>query len=138
MKWGRYIAVSITAFGVAWLALADTLPGGYGDIEFNTAREADTQANPTPTWPVDKDFKSDAFTFARLRYTAQYDKYSSGHVDADRRWLIDFPACDLDLSYRLHQMTSIQVDPDGRVVKMTETNLCGFPFIYLIEPGAAF
>jgi hypothetical protein len=138
MKWGRYITVSFCLLGVAWLALADDLPRRYGSIEFKTAREADDPAKPTPTWPADGEFKNDAFVFARLRYDAQYDKYLRGHVDADRRWLIDFPACDLDLSYRLHQMTAIKVDPDGRVVKLTETNLWEFPFIYLIEPGRGF
>lgn len=138
MNWGRYIAVSICVVGAAWLAFADDLSRRYGELDFKTAREADNPANPTPTWPVDQDFKKDVFTFARLRYVAQHELYRSGHTDADKRWLIDFPACDLDLSYRLQQMTSIKVDPDGYVVKMTDTNLFEYPFIYLIEPGRGF
>jgi hypothetical protein len=49
--------------------------------------------------------------------------------------LIDFPLGDLDLSYRLQQMTSLQVDPDGRTVKITDTNLFDYPFLYVVEPG---
>jgi len=135
MKWGRYIAVSICVLAAAWLAFADDLSRRYGELDFKTAREADDPQKPTPTWPLDQDFKKDVFTFARLRYVAQDQR---GHTTPENRWLIDFPACDLDLSYRLQQMTSIKVDPDGYVVKMTDTNLFEYPFIYLIEPGRGF
>src|SRR5205085_8671481 len=127
MKWLRYMAVSVCALGIAWFAAGDDLSRRWsGDIDFQTAREADNKDNPTPTWPATTNFAHDTFTFARLRYMAQHERYLPGHTEADRRWLIDFPACDLDLSYRLQQMTSIKVDPDGRVVKMSETNLANF------------
>lgn len=138
MKWGRYIAGAVCVLGTAWLACGDELSRRWGTTEFKTAREADNKEFPTPTWPLDPDFKNDTFTFARLQYVAQHDKYGRGHVDAENRWLIDFPACDLDLSYRLHQMTAIKVDPDGRVVKMSDTNVFNYPFLYLIEPARGF
>ena len=51
------------------------------------------------------------------------------------RWINDFPDCDLDLSYRLHQMTSMRVDPDGRVLKLTNPDLFNYPFIYMEKPA---
>lgn len=138
MKWPRYIAVCLCIAGAAWFAWADDLSLRYGDTEFKTAREADNPENPTPTWAIDPDFKEDVFSFARLQYVAQYDKYGRGNTYAEKRWLIDFPACDLDLSYRLQQMTAIKVDPDGRVVKISDTNVFNYPFLYLIEPGRGF
>jgi hypothetical protein len=139
MKWIRYIATGLClATAVWWTWAADDLSLSYGDTDFKTAREADDKERPSPTWPVDPDFKGDLFHFARLQYTAQHAMYGRGHTDAEKRWLIDFPACDLDLSYRLHQMTSVKVDPDGRVVKLSDTNLFNYPFLYLIEPGRGF
>ena len=50
-------------------------------------------------------------------------------------WLTDAPDSDLNLSYRLQQMTSIKVDPDGRFVNLTDPELADFPWIYIVEPG---
>ena len=135
MKWSRYIAVVSCLLAVSWLALADDI-WRFRGAEVTSGRTWDQ--NSTPTWPVDADFTNDVFTFARLQYTAQYELYGRGHVDADLRWLIDFPACDLDLSYRLQQLTSIKVDSDSKTVKMTDTNLFIHPFLYLLEPGRGF
>lgn len=136
MKCIRYIAICCCAFGLAWLVLGDEVSRRFSGVEVKSARPYDE--NSTPTWSVDPDFTNDVFTFTRLHYTAQHQLYSRGHVDADLRWLIDFPACDLDLSYRLQQMTSIKVDPDSKTVKMTDTNLFTYPFLYLVEPGRGF
>ena len=35
-------------------------------------------------------------------------------------------------------MTSIKVEPDSHCVKLTDTNLFTYPFLYLIEPGRGF
>src|SRR6185369_17024630 len=107
MKWGRYSVIALGVFGAAWIALAqrDEVGRRFRGTEVNSARPFDE--NSTPMWTNDVAFTNDVFTFARLQYTAQHDRYGRGHVDYDLRWLIDFPACDLDLSYRLQQMTSI-------------------------------
>jgi len=132
MKWGRHILFAALIAGIAFTASGDYL-SVRGGGNFRTAREA--YEGDAPTWNIDQDFKKDAFAFARLQYVARHDLYDSGHTEAENRWLIDFPLSDLDLSYRLHQMTSLLVDPDGRTVKMTDTNLMEFPFLYAVEPG---
>jgi hypothetical protein len=118
------------------LVIALTASGDYLSTRgenFKTAREADQSG--APTWPINPDFKKDAFTFTRLQYVARHDLYGRGHTDPEDRFLIDFPLSDLDLSHRLHQMTSLSVDPDGRVVKMTDKELTEYPFLYVVEPG---
>ncbi len=135
MKLSLYIAVVGWVLAASWLALADDT-WRFRGAEVTAGRTWDQ--NSTPTWPVDAEFTNDVFTFTRLQYTAQYELYGRGGVDADLRWLIDFPACDLDLSYRLQQMTSIKVDSDSKTVKMTDTNLFNHPFLYLLEPGRGF
>jgi hypothetical protein len=131
MRRSRYIAIVALVIVVAVTALGDYISRRGG--EFRTAREADE--NGAPTWPINEEFRKDAFTFVRLQYTADYSAYGRGGTAQEDRWLIDFPLSDLDLSYRLQQMTSLTVDPDGRVVKMTDKELFDYPFLYVVEPG---
>jgi hypothetical protein len=48
---------------------------------------------------------------------------------------VDYPDADLNLSYRLQQLTSIRTDPDGRVLKLTDPDLFSFPLVYLEHAG---
>ncbi|MBC7367621.1 MAG: DUF4159 domain-containing protein [Undibacterium sp.] len=50
-------------------------------------------------------------------------------------WQTDTPDSDLNLSFRLQQMTSMKVDPDGRYIRLTDPELVNYPFIYIVEPG---
>lgn len=91
-----------------------------------TQTELMENRNGVPLWDVDPEFKHDVFTFVRIEY------------DSDRRpgaWLTDFPDSDLNLSYRLQQLTSMKVDPNGRIMRLTDPDLFKYPFLYLIEPG---
>ena len=117
-------------FVIAFVAFGDTISRRVGEIDFKTAREADE--SDAPTWPVNPAFKKDAFTFARIKYSVDG---THGLGKTEHRWAIDFPASDLDLSFRLQQMTSMKVDPDGRVLKITDKELFDFPFLYIVEPG---
>lgn len=85
-----------------------------------------TDRNGVPTWEVDPDFKKDVFTFVRIKYN------SSGRWG---RWATDFPDSDLNFSYRLQQLTSLKVDPDGKILELTDPELFHYPFAYMIEPG---
>ena len=105
------------------LALATLLPGdcpGQRDRFLNVGR------NGVPDWKVDPQFADDVFTFVRVKYNSQ-----SGW----RRWATDYPDSDLNISYRLQQLTSLKVDPKGKVLELTDDELFDYPFIYLIEPG---
>ncbi|MBT5926387.1 MAG: DUF4159 domain-containing protein [Verrucomicrobia bacterium] len=84
-----------------------------------------------PDWEVSGQFRSDVFTFARIFYSSYSDRYGRW----GKKCMIDHPASDLNFSYRLEELTSLKVDPDGKIVSLTDPNLFNFPFVYLIEPG---
>jgi hypothetical protein len=102
--------------------------------QFRTAREAETGGEGTPNWTNSEPFQKDAFTFVRVKYVVD-GRYNWGHTRPDERWMIDFPEADLNLSYRLQQLTSLKVDPNTRTVELTEKELYDYPFIYIVEPG---
>ncbi len=85
-----------------------------------------------PEWKHERGFEKDSFTFARVRYSSGYGRGRGGG------WATDYRDADLNLSWRLHQMTSLQVDPEGRVIELTDPDLPNYPFLYIIEPGALF
>jgi hypothetical protein len=77
-----------------------------------------------PTWEIDSQFKDDVFTFVRI----QYD--STGRARRGGQWSNDYPDCDWNFSVRLHELTSIKVDPNGKVIRLTDQTLFDHPFIY--------
>ncbi len=100
------------------------------DAPVRTAREVPSHSTGTPTWTNAPGFEKEAFTFARLRYSrASYGPRSAGNC------FTDFPDSDLNLSFRLQQVTAVKVDPDGRVISLTDPDLCEYPWIYAVEPG---
>jgi hypothetical protein len=99
-----------------------------------SAREADQdRGGDVPGWKIDEPFKKDVFTFVRIKYSVS-GKYGYGHSPGFR-WSIDFPDSDLNFSFRLQQVTSIRVNPDGKVLELTDKELFDYPFIYIVEPG---
>ena len=77
-----------------------------------------------PTWENKPGFERDVFTFARIRYTPHYH----------RGWDADYPDADWNLSLRLQQMTSLQVNPNSVVIELTDPSLYDYPFIFLSAP----
>jgi hypothetical protein len=93
-----------------------------------TARETAPQVMDTPNWTNPPRFEKDVFTFARIIFPSPGRPALMG-------WLNDYPDSDLNLSYRLHELTAMKVDPDGRVLKLTDPSLCQYPFIFAAQPG---
>ena len=92
-----------------------------------------TQINrgDVPMWEIDKKFKKDVFTFVRIKYESSgYGGWGGAGV-----WWVDYPDAELNLSYRLQQLTSLKVNPEGRVLELTDRELFDYPFIYIVEPG---
>lgn len=90
-----------------------------------------------PTWPVDSQFQRDAFTFVRLRYsngTSTRVNRGFGPGTATS-WLNDWPDGDLNLSYRLQQMTSMKVNPDPIQLEITDPRLFDYPFVLMNQIG---
>lgn len=92
-----------------------------------------TDRNGVPTWETDAKFKQDMFTFVRI----QYDSDGWGGRGGGG-WATDRPDSDLNFSLRLQQLTSMKVNPDPIVLRLTDPRLFDYPFIYIIEPGALY
>ena len=125
----KWVVVCLAAVGIAtgMRSLADGIPPPNA----KTAREALSDPNEVERWSNPKGFEKDVFTFVRLKYgvggfTGRFNPY---------RWAIDYPDADLNLSFRLQQMTSMKVDPDAKVLRVTDPEMFRYPFVYTVEPG---
>ncbi|MBI2948734.1 MAG: DUF4159 domain-containing protein [Verrucomicrobia bacterium] len=100
-----------------------------------TARETVSHSTDTPVWTNPAGFEQDVFTFARVVF--QSEPNASPRVGFGRRlgWWVDYPDADLNLSYRLQQLTSIRTDPDARVLKLTDRALFDYPLVYMEHAG---
>lgn len=109
--------------------------GGYAGDDTRTARDIPSHSTGTPVWTNPKGFTRDVFTFARIRYAQ--GGYGGGFYGrrGGSGWATDAPDSDLNLSYRLQQMTSMKVDPDGRILNLTDPEVADYPWIYIVEPG---
>jgi len=89
----------------------------------------------TPEWTNPRGFEKDVFTFARAIFKVGPNS-APGYGRGKRLgWWVDFPDADLNLSYRLQQMTSMRTDPDGRVLKLNNPDLHNYPFLLMEHPG---
>ena len=82
-----------------------------------------------PDWKIDKAFGDDLFTFVRIKYSSWGGRGRHG------KWATDYPDSDLNFSYRLQQLTSLQVNPNGKILELTDKEIHNHPFLYMIEPG---
>lgn len=97
----------------------------------STAREVESHSAELRTWTNAPGFEKDVFTFCRLRYVSAY----WGHRRSMGSWITDFPDSDLNLSFRLQQMTSLKVSPEGRFLRINNKDLYDYPWVYMVEPG---
>jgi hypothetical protein len=135
----RFVALAaatlaVLAAGAILCAQGRFFGGGqmYVPPGTRTARELGTRSTGTPEWENPRRFEADVFTFARLRYD------TAPRPPGSRRggWSTDLPDADLNLSYRLQQLTSLRVDPNARLVRATDPDLADYPFLFASAPGA--
>jgi hypothetical protein len=120
----RPIALALCACLVAASAYAQFRGRGGGRRGPRNVDPANVDRGNVPRWDLDPNFKRDCFTFARLKYRSTMDRTSYA-------WWTDFPDADLNLSWRLSQLTSMKVDPDGKVVEITDEALFDYPFVIM-------
>ena len=77
-------------------------------------------------------FEEDVFTFARLKFEDAETGYRFG---GGRLWDDDSPEADLNLTYRLYQVTSLSVRPGLNFIDITTKDLEKYPFVYLAAAG---
>ena len=75
-----------------------------------------------PNWELDNEMPRDVFTFVRIRYSSSYGRRGGG-------WRTDYPDADLNFSYRLQELTSLKVHPEGIILELTDPKLFDYPFI---------
>ena len=100
-----------------------------------TARETDSHSTGTPNWTNAPGFEPDVFTFARVIFKTGPDSFRGFGRGWRLGWWVDFPDADLNLSYRLQQMATMKVNPDGRVLRLTDPDLTEYPFLFMEHPG---
>src|SRR5262245_20536321 len=124
-KIGLIVLLLALAFG-AVLAQRRGRGRWYSGDGYRTAREMPQHSEtPTPVWTNTAGFERDVFTFVRIK--RESGGYSGGP------WDTDASDSDLNISYRLQQVTSVKVDPDGLFLRLTDKELSDYPFIYMVE-----
>lgn len=120
--------ITISGAALAWAQ--DYYRGGRSAPR--TAREVESGSVGTPMWTNSPGFDKDVFTFVRVKYSSIGRR---GRRGWGNNWATDFPDSDLNLSFRLQQVTSLRVDPNGRVLEIRDPELFKYPWIYMVEPG---
>lgn len=142
-------AIILTSVLVAGLAAAQLrprpgLPGNYVQIEggqvvneddLRTARETGSHATGTPNWTNPPSFRHDVFTFTRVIFKSDAGPRTGRGSLRWLGWWVDYPDADLNLSYRLQQLTSLVTDPDARVLKLTDPELSSYPLLFMEHAG---
>lgn len=82
-----------------------------------------------PKWDFDEAFTTEAFRFVRVRYN------SVGGYGPFGKWFTDYPDSDLNFSFRLQQLTTMNVHPEPLYLELTDPKIFDYPFMYMIEPG---
>jgi hypothetical protein len=126
MKHESYFALAVLGLVVVG-SVAVAQRGRFRQREF---RPEMVDRNGVPVWTNDERFKADLFTFARIKYSSYGGGWGGG------RWATDYPDSDLNFSYRLHELTALEVDPYGKIIELTDEALFDYPFVYMIEPGS--
>jgi hypothetical protein len=118
-------------FLAAFVLLASVAVGQWGRGRRREIRPEEVDRQGLPVWENNPQFTGDLFTFVRVRYSSYGGRAHWG----DGKWATDYPDSDLNFSFRLQQLTSLKVDPHGKILELTDDQLFNHPFLYLIEPG---
>jgi hypothetical protein len=77
---------------------------------------------------VDERFRGDLWTFCRIRYRSTVERQSLS-------WYTDYPDAELNFSFRLHQLTSMKVNPEPKLVELGDAELLNYPFAFMSGVG---
>lgn len=122
----RYFVVGLVCLMLLATAASAQIGGwGFGGRSGGRGRgRPRPDRSSFPTWNIDQNFESDVFTFVRVEFD------SSGPFGWHDRWDNDFPDGDWNFSLRLQQLTSMEVDPNGEVLRLNDPRLYDYPFLY--------
>lgn len=123
----RLLAPVLTAAALLAAVASAQFQGG-GRRRPSPSADGPVDRGNIPTWPLDPHFTKDVFTFARIKYRSTYERQSLA-------WYTDYPDADLNLSFRLQQITSIRVNPEPKVVELTDDALLDYPWVFMSGVG---
>ena len=118
------IILPLLVAGMLAVALKGQFPGPGNRSFRGRGPRSSTERGNVPEWQLAPGFSSDSFTFVRIKYRSTEDRSSYA-------WWTDYPDADLNLSWRLHQMTSLNVDPHGKVIELLDPDLFRYPFAFM-------
>lgn len=81
---------------------------------------------------------ADAFTFVRIKYDSTGGFGESWYRYEGRdweRWETDYPRAEKNLILRLNELTSMRVNPEPIVLRLTDKELLDHPFIFMSDVG---
>jgi hypothetical protein len=84
------------------------------------------------TKALDPAFTNDVFTFARLKFKHFEGR---GGFGGGRLWDDDSPDADLNMIFRLFQVTSMKVRPGLNFIDISVADLPDYPFVYMAAGG---
>src|SRR5688500_17333265 len=101
-----------------WITFLLLLAVGVASVTFAQRRgfrRSVAARGDFPAWSNETRFEKDLFTFARI----EYDNGYSRNWQRGNGWATDYRDAGLNLSYRLQQLPSMKVDPEGRRLRLT-------------------
>lgn len=120
------LAIGIFLVGCVLCALGQMLR-----LDSNPPLRRIADREGVPSWEPRTNFVNDVFTFVRLRYRSTHNHFRT-------HWSGDYPGADLNFSYRLQELTSLDVAPDGLVLDITDKRLLKYPFAFMSSPGKMY
>lgn len=128
--WGRIYTSRVNRC-LAVLAAGLLLVNSVADAQFGGAGFRTRLRMATP-----ESFDG-AFTFCRLLFRSRLRGQGNG-------WIVDYPRADVNLPFRLSELTKISVSRDAAgafnhvVVRPTDVELFHCPFVMMTEPGGVY
>lgn len=117
--------------GILTVAFAAGAASRLFRVDSNPPLRRITDREGVPRWEERKTFSNDVFTFVRLKYRSTHNHFRT-------HWSGDYPGADLNFSYRLQQLTALDVAPDGLVLNITDKQLLKYPFAFMSSPGKMY
>ena len=115
--------VRLLSFLIALAALCDLIAQEFRGGGRQRGAPAFTRGD-VPDWELDPRFENDCFTFVRIKYRSTRDTSSWA-------WWTDYPDADLNLSWRLHQLTAMKVAPMPKQLEIMDDELLKYPFAFM-------
>ena len=85
-----------------------------------------------------KSYDPDKLTFVRIVYDSvggDGEAFYRGDAGWIPRWATDHPVAAKNLTFRLNQLTTIQANQGSLLLRLNDSRLLDYPFIFMSDPG---